>query len=253
MYLASDTGVGRLMVTDTPLARDFHRANRRVHELRPASQVLCAVIMAIGARCSDHPALIGAGAPRIAELGMAARAGVDLRPFGRRREDACATLFKRALDLADQHGTLRDPSVESLAALVLIEGMIETTDVQHSEARPYINAYTGHAKVLLEANADQPAQVSKFGTPKVANSVLGWTAYLRDALTSANQGRAPAFSEEDYYMLTNEGREVPLPLRVLLERGDPSLEAELDVVNSFWNLFQVSKSQKLAFERDYWC
>lgn len=82
--------------------------------------------MAIGARCSDHPALIGAGAPRIAELGTAARAGVDLRPFGRRREDACATLFDRALQLADQHGTLRDPSLESLASLVLIEGLVDS-------------------------------------------------------------------------------------------------------------------------------
>ena len=113
-------------MTDTSLAFDFHRANRRVHELKPSSQVLCAVIMAIGARCSDHPALIGAGAPRISELGVAARSGVDLRQFGRRREDACLALFTRALKLADDQGTLRDPSIESLASLVLIEGMIES-------------------------------------------------------------------------------------------------------------------------------
>jgi len=111
---------------DTSLAVDFHCANRRVHELKPASQVLCAVIMAIGARCSDHPALIGAGAPRISELGLAARSGVDLRKFGRRREDACSAFFTRALKLANDYGTLRDPSIESLASLVLIEGMIES-------------------------------------------------------------------------------------------------------------------------------
>lgn len=111
------------------------------------------------------------------------------------------------------------------------------TDVTHSEARPFVNAYTSHTKVLLEQGGIKLGPTTKL-KPGVANTVLGWTAYLRDAMTSANQGRSPAFSEDDLYLLTDGGKEIPLPLRLLLENNEPSLEREVDVVHSFWQLFQ---------------
>lgn len=234
--MANQSGVGKLLVSSTTIARSFELANRRVSQLSPASQVLCAVIMAIGARCSDHPALIGAGAPRTAELGAAARAGIDLRSFGRRRQDASRALFTRALELADRSGTLRDPSLESMAALVLIEGLVEETDHLHSEARPYTNAYTGHGRVMLE---DGPAAGDRSQDAKLtlSGSVLGWTAYVRDAFTAANQGRAPNFSEDDKFLLSGRGERTPLPLELALAPVHPPPSTPDEVQENFWQLF----------------
>ena len=122
------------------------------------------------------------------------------------------------------------------------------TDVMHTEARPFVNAYTSHAKILLASHAGV-THLDKRRSPTVSNSVLGWTAFLRDALTSAHQGRAPAFSDDDLFLLTKEGKNVPIPLRVLLEHQEPSLEGELDVGSSFWTLFKSIMHQIASLAR----
>lgn len=109
--------------------------------------------------------------------------------------------------------------------------------MSHSAARPFVAAYTSHTKILLEERAISLDQTSRV-KPGIANTVLGWTSFLRDALTAANQGRAPAFSEDDKYLLTCEGKEVPLPLRLLLQTTEPTLDPTVDVAEHFWSLFQ---------------
>lgn len=89
------------------------------------SQVLCATILAIGARVSDHPLLVGQGAPRIADLGKAASMGIDLSEFGARREAMCRQLAAHAIKLVDEKATLRIASVESIGALMLVEALLD--------------------------------------------------------------------------------------------------------------------------------
>lgn len=87
-------------------------------DLRAPAQVLYSLIIALGARNSDHPALVGFDAPPHASLASATREGKDLRQFGRRREDACRALEESAVELADRMGTLRIASPENMASLM---------------------------------------------------------------------------------------------------------------------------------------
>lgn len=82
--------------------------------------------MALSARVSDHPLLVGASAPNVQELAQATKEGWDLSEWGKRRAGACEALAQKAIALADEHGTMRTPSVESIAGLLMIEGMEES-------------------------------------------------------------------------------------------------------------------------------
>lgn len=74
---------------------------------------------------SNHPLLVGANCPTIRDLAAASFDGTDLSEFGKRRESACVALTESAVKLADSSGTLRIASMESLASLLLFEGVID--------------------------------------------------------------------------------------------------------------------------------
>lgn len=101
----------------------FNRAGRRLDQLSDTNQVLCATLLAIGARCSDHPALIGPGALRITDLAEATRNDLDLRSYGQAREAAYRNLAEQALKFADEKALFRQQSPESVAALMFLEGL----------------------------------------------------------------------------------------------------------------------------------
>lgn len=53
-------------------------------------------------------------------------AGTDLSEFGRRRKTACDALTRNAMRLADEKGTLRVATMESLGSLMLIEELVQS-------------------------------------------------------------------------------------------------------------------------------
>lgn len=108
---------------DIDFRQTFDFAGRRIDQLSSPNQVLCCVLLALGARCSDHPALIGSSAPRTGDLGRLTRQDADLREYGRAREAACEALIAQALTLADEKGTFRVASIENVAALMLLESL----------------------------------------------------------------------------------------------------------------------------------
>ena len=81
-------------------------------------------VMALAARTSDHPLLVGTDSPAVSQLASYAMEG-SLAEYGRRRETACRELTDRAVSLTDQAGTMRIPSVENVATLLLLEGLVE--------------------------------------------------------------------------------------------------------------------------------
>lgn len=101
----------------------FNRAGRRLDQLSDANQVLCATLIAVGARCSDHPAVIGNGGLRITDLAEATRQNVDLSPYGKAREGVYRQLVTQALEFADEKGIYRQKSAESIATLMFLEGL----------------------------------------------------------------------------------------------------------------------------------
>jgi len=94
------------------------------------AQVLCTVILALAARVSDHPLLVGVSAPTLSELSVATKQGQDLSEWGRRRESACDAMTTKALQLADARGTFRTPTVESIASLLFLESLLDSASLQ---------------------------------------------------------------------------------------------------------------------------
>lgn len=136
------------------------------------NQILCGTLLAIGARCSDHPAILGPGALRIDELTEATKNDVDLTQYGRARETAYRKLAQQALTLADEKGLFRQRSPESIAALMFLEGL-NVTD------RPVDPIF---AKTC--ANQLRDLLISAYSQPDVLgavqNTTLAWTAVVSE-------------------------------------------------------------------------
>ena len=103
----------------------FESSGRRLDCLDPRIEPLAAVVLALAARVSDHPLLVGASAPPPSTLSKAIKEGQDLSEWGKRRTDACQALRDRAIKIADERGIWREPSPENFATLMMLEGMTD--------------------------------------------------------------------------------------------------------------------------------
>lgn len=113
------------LVAGTALQSNFEQCGRQMAHLDENGQVLCAAIVAVMARSSNHPLVVGLGAPALASLAHLAREGRDLSEFGNKRE-ACKVLTGKAIQLADKNGTFRKtPTLSAVAALMLLETLVE--------------------------------------------------------------------------------------------------------------------------------
>jgi len=120
---------GRIPLFQATIFRpQFESCGRRLNCMDPKLEPLAAVVLALAARISDHPLLIGGNGPTPATLARAIKNGDDLSDWGKRRTDACQALVERAMKVADEKGIWRDPTAENLATLMMIEGM---TDCEH--------------------------------------------------------------------------------------------------------------------------
>ncbi|GAA5949361.1 hypothetical protein JCM10213_002983 [Rhodosporidiobolus nylandii] len=202
----------------------FDQAGRRFSQLHPANQVLCCALLALGARCSAHPSLVGSGAPRIEDLAQATLNDVDLRSFGGMRRQATEALTRQAFEVADEKGALRMESRESVAALMMLESLLEISDSAFRTGNGYGAAYKSQIRMLLAASVHDPSKRA------IQGSVMGWTAYVRDSLTSAFTGMSPTFSSDDAWLLRGEeDPPPPLPER-LLQPPPPQPEV------AYWSL-----------------
>ena len=113
------------VVEQSSLRLNFELAGRRLDLLDADSQVLAMAVLALGARLSDNPLIVGNNTPRLNALGALGQSGTDLREFGRRREGACRKLTELVVRNIDEKGTLRSSTSEALAALLLTEGLVD--------------------------------------------------------------------------------------------------------------------------------
>ncbi|GAA5844456.1 hypothetical protein JCM11251_001668 [Rhodosporidiobolus azoricus] len=206
----------------------FDQAGRRVDQLSEPNQVLCGALLALGARCSDHPALVGSCAPRISDLTNATQQDLDLRPYGKMRAQAVSELSKQALRMADEKGALRMSSPESVAALMLLEGLLAFDETGNKDSVGYANAYKGQIRHLISQSAGDQSKRTLEGT------VMSWTAYVRDAMTSAFTGISPTFSEEDAWLLRRQSDPPPPLADQLLHPLTGNAEADFwTILNSY--------------------
>ncbi|GAA5837589.1 hypothetical protein JCM5353_003262 [Sporobolomyces roseus] len=198
---------GRIPLFQATIFRPhFESCGRRLNCMDPKLEPLAAVVLALVARISDHPLLIGGNGPDSATLARAIKAGEDLSEWGKRRTDACQALVDKALRVADEKGIWRDPTPENLATLMMIEGMADYENAQQPfpvhPGRPVGTAYMLHLKAIL-LNPDTSVK------ERVMKSGVGWTAFSRDAVLCATTGSQSVFSDDDCCLL---GDTMPLPL-----------------------------------------
>ncbi|KAK4705441.1 hypothetical protein P7C70_g757, partial [Phenoliferia sp. Uapishka_3] len=177
--------------TEVDLRSEFDAVGRQISTLDDQTQVLLASVAAVAARSSDHPfvdycshqrfgftdilsltrsLLIGNSPYRVADLENAMVSGIDLQEYGRRREAACNVLTQHALKLADEKRTLREATLESVSALMLLEGLQQTWDLTNSPRQPVTVSYLGHVRRMIEEVPTQHFQ---------NNRDIAWTACRR--------------------------------------------------------------------------
>lgn len=89
--------------------KTLDRANRRVELLDEGAQALSAVLEALGARVSNHSAILGRGAPALGELRqIAGQRG--LSEYGVRRTGVYESMLERAVGIIDKLAIWRKPS-----------------------------------------------------------------------------------------------------------------------------------------------
>ncbi|GAA6061261.1 hypothetical protein JCM10212_000702 [Sporobolomyces blumeae] len=212
----------------------FESCGRKLDQLDPNLELLSSVVLALAARVSDHPLLIGSSAPDAAALGTAIQHGEDLSKWGNKRVDACQALVSRAMRIADEKGAWRDPSPENLAALMMLEGMADfetaVTPRNIHPGRSIGAAYMLHLRSMLMPGT--PPEIRD----RLMNSGVGWTAFVRDSVLSAVSGQRSVFSDDDCCLLDDDP---PVPLEKAL-RGpdvDPNPSNFGPHHEPFWRLF----------------
>lgn len=80
------------------------------------------VMKACAARFSDHPEIVGPGAPKLAEVRQSP--GRDFSAYGIARESFARSMAERALRAVDKKGLLRRPSADSTASLLMLEFLV---------------------------------------------------------------------------------------------------------------------------------
>ena len=112
-----------------PLFETFQASGSKIHKMPPNSQVLLLVLLALGARLSNHSELVGDESPPIDQIFSPHYKAVwqdgALLEFGKKREGACRYLLYRAKDILDQTGIcLSQPDPMVIAALAELEMML---------------------------------------------------------------------------------------------------------------------------------
>ncbi|WVF70282.1 hypothetical protein IAT40_005071 [Kwoniella sp. CBS 6097] len=196
---------------------DWARAGQRSDRMRPAQEVLCAVIEAWGARYSDCPVILGLDpqkadhAPKVIQKDGTFIPGTRARThWGRARLSACKALMDRARRLIDDHSLLRIPSVTGVQALTLYSQLSHMTDQKVVDQDHWLQARMIHSTIIeqmsllgLMWDPDTPIVTdhseAQLTTPQIQirQRRLFWTHMIGDAFFSASIGQLPKMSQED--------------------------------------------------------
>lgn len=237
-------------IVDAPtFQRVWDAAGRDSDRLNPTNECLALVIMAWSARFSDHAAILGQGAPSLADV-KGTRRGKSLCGWGDRRQAFAQAMTERAMQAVDQKGILRRASVASATALVLLEFLLSWDDVTRSNqvGRHLMSGAVEHYRSLAEGIRDDPTEESAL-PDRATGGTLFWVMMSRDAVSAALGGRAPSLTQEDLATLC-EIVVNPVSDEVLayITSDDPKILAGLGVIGIFKHMTMLFRfcSQRLS-------
>ncbi|GAA5934975.1 hypothetical protein JCM3775_004664 [Rhodotorula graminis] len=159
---------------------------QNLDNIDPASRVSVAAFCAMGARASQHSAILGISMPEPTPNGSSEHTSAA----GVRREQACRALHTQALDLAHLLGITYDASRENLEALMVVAQLLIFNELIPRRSRAIVHAALGQYKELQEgpASADQKDHMLKH---------VGLPLLACDAQTSAASRKRPLVSPSE--------------------------------------------------------
>lgn len=193
VYLRSPSSTSGMLET-LQLRQRFESAGRRVTQLDPETSSLLHVVLALAARVSDHPLLIGGAPPSADYLLQAVQDGYDLSAWGLRRKDACEALEKRAVECVDQNGIWRKASLTTLAVMMLLEGVLESSTASRDESRPYAQGSLSILKELIE-RAPPSNKTKAEELDELRSTDMAWAAFVKAGAYHAMEGRPIPFDK----------------------------------------------------------
>ncbi|KAL1678168.1 hypothetical protein EV122DRAFT_290533 [Schizophyllum commune] len=181
----------------------YHRIHQKLEacawdpsQLDAHSCVLAHCIIAVTARVSTHPMLIGADVTDTQLLEFLSSGnlmiipGLDLRELGRRRDAICRGLHEEARRLAREAGITIYTSEENAASCYLLD-FLESSTHSYDSSLSWSAAMMWHVRALAESE-DHSDLFS------VNYRRLHWPIHLFDcALLSIGSGRSLPFTEHD--------------------------------------------------------
>ncbi|KAL1746550.1 hypothetical protein HDZ31DRAFT_33918 [Schizophyllum fasciatum] len=166
------------------------------HQLQPHACVLAYCIMAVTARVSTHPMLIGADVTDtqlvqfLASGNVMITPGLDLREFGRRRDAFCRRLHDEAGRLAVEAGVTVMTSEETAASCYLLD-FLESSTNPYEETMTWTAAMMWHIRTLAESGARNELFSDN-------HRHLHWPLQLmHSAVLALCSGRSIPFTEHD--------------------------------------------------------
>ncbi|GAA5994266.1 uncharacterized protein JCM10292_001966 [Rhodotorula paludigena] len=221
-------------LVDTPqFIRAWEAAGRVVENLSPANEVLALVIQAWAARLTDHPHVVGQGAPSLQDL--RGGEGRDFTAVGNRRDEFARQALQRALDAVDRRGALRLASAAGCAALTLLEFLVDWSDADRRSTcgRYLLLAASEHLRNLQLDLCDDPSE-PLVRPEQVSNGTLLWVLYTRDAIAAMFSGRFCSLTDDDLStfsaLLTGS---LTADVLVYISSDDPNLLSGLAVAAIF--------------------
>ncbi|KAL1741964.1 hypothetical protein HDZ31DRAFT_44292 [Schizophyllum fasciatum] len=166
--------------------------------LHPHACVLAYSIMAVTARVSTHPMLIGADVSDTQLLEFLASGnvmitpGLDLRELGRRRDPLCRRLQDEACRLAFEAGVTVVTSEENAASCYLLD-FLESSTNPHDNPMTWTAAMMWHIRTLAES--EERGELFSVNHCRLHWPIL--LANMNCALLSLGSGRSIPFTEHD--------------------------------------------------------
>ncbi|KAH8922647.1 hypothetical protein BT69DRAFT_219677 [Atractiella rhizophila] len=204
--------------------RDFERLGGKPEALKThAEQVLCACFVALGARGSNHSAILGGSVPTLdAHWGRN-----DIMKFGPRRESICNSLAERAIQMGDDGGYMRKASVENLVCLLMLESVANQSDHTCKSGRPYLISAASHLRHLLNTNTIPQSQES------IVLHFLSPFIFARDAYTSLSSSDFLSLSPDDITQLFPPNLSFPPSLFVPSGRHLQHISTSSDILQVY--------------------
>ncbi|KAI5480394.1 transcription factor [Pseudohyphozyma bogoriensis] len=175
--------------------KEWDASGRNPEAMSPVGECVALTCQAWGSRFSDHPSIVGSGAPQLVDLPKL-RPGTDLTGYGQARDAFAKSMTERALQTIDAKGALRRASGQCSAVLILMEFLMTFNDVYRGTGRHMMLSAVEHLRSRNDGMGEDPEDVIS-AQDRISGGTLFWTVLTRDAISATFGSRSTFMTDED--------------------------------------------------------